>query len=408
MTQAPVRTTRARLVGLDGLRGFLALCVILVHVTAHYSPSILKVTHVEVLGQAIVVFFVMSGMLIYMPFARAILDGSAPLRGLGGYVRARIFRVFPAYLLIFWVANLFGALYVENAMVVQARGGGGGTGSIFDPGALLLHLTLLQNYLPSQLQTGINSSWTLTVELAFYLMLPFLAALAAAAAARLAPRASRYAVAAAPGVLLILVGTVSRVVLALVAARSPLTPDMTEWGPNPIAVLTRSILPWSDNFGWGMLAIVFFLALRRGDLSIDRARTVRPVAWIVLAVAFVASSAFFFVAPRLIASAFAIFATALILLLIIPVDGTGRPLRVSGIVDNPVLHWLGTTSLSIYLWHYPVIIVLERWGLAGGDDWGGWIRSLMLVTVISVALASASFLLVERPAMRLGAGRKER
>lgn len=405
--QAPPQR-RVRLVGLDGVRGFLALCVIVVHVTAHFSPSILRATHVEVLGQAIVVFFVMSGMLIYMQFAKAILAGQDPLAPLRGYLKARVLRIFPAYLLIFTIANVLGALYVDNAMVVQSRGSVGGTGAITSPGALLLHLTLLQNYVPSMLQTGINSSWTLTVELAFYLLLPFLAALTAVLAARLAPRASRYTIALVPGILLILIGTASRIVLAIVAGSSGLTSDMSEWGPFPIAVLSRSLLPWADNFGWGMIAVVLFLALRRGDLSLERARRVRPIAWTAVCVGFVASGACYFVAPRFIAAMFAIFATGMLLLFILPVDAEGRTWRVATLADNRVLHWLGTCSLSIYLWHYPIILLVQRWGWAGGDDWAGWAWNFTIVTVISVVLASTTFILVERPAMRLAARGKER
>lgn len=406
MTAGATANTRLRLVGLDGLRGILALCVVIVHVTAHYSPSILAVTHVELLGQAIVVFFVMSGLLIYMPFARAIVTGADPLGDIARYARARVLRVFPAYVVIFLVANAFAAVYVENAMVVQARGSDGGTGSITDPSTLLLHLTLLQNYVPSELQTGINSSWTLTVELAFYLVLPFLAALTAATGARVLPRASRYVVAALPGILLVAVGTVSRIVLAQAAGSSGLPPEMTEWGPYPIAVLSRSILPWADNFGWGMIAVVFYLAIQRGDVAPAVVVRVRRWMWPTAVLFLALSGVFYFVEPRYIGGAFAVFSLALILLLIVPVDGHRAIWRVAPIVDNPVLHWLGTTSLSIYLWHYPVILVLERWGWAGGDDWASWAWSFVLVTAVSVALGSVSYLLIERPATRLASRKK--
>lgn len=397
------RTSPRRLVGLDGLRGLLALCVILVHVTAHFAPSVLAVTHVEVLGQAIVVFFVMSGFLIYYPFARALLDGRSPLERIGRYALARALRVFPAYLVIFLAANALGALYVENAMVVQDHGGGGGAGSITEPVPLLLHLSLLQNYVPGELQTGISSSWTLTVELAFYLLLPFLAALVGAAAARLpaALRRNRYAIAAIPGALLVLGGLGWRALGALAADGAGMSLETSEWGPNGVAVLSRSILPWSDNFGWGMLAAVLALAVRRGDLSSRGVLRVRALCWVGGVAAFVLSSACFFLAPRFIAAAFAVLSCALVLLIVLPADGVGRTWRVARLLDNPVFYWLGVTSLSIYLWHYPVMLVLERWGLTGGDSWGGWAWTLLLVTAVSTAAASLTYTLVERPALRL-------
>ena len=406
MTAGSGVNTRLRLIGLDGLRGFLALCVIIVHVTAHYSPSILAITHFELLGQAIVVFFVMSGLLIYMPFARALITGDDPLRNLRRYMKARVLRVFPAYIVIFLISNLLAAVYVENAMVVQSRGSEGGTGSITDPWSLFLHLTLIQNYVPSELQTGINSSWTLTVELAFYLLLPFIVVATAAAASRLYRRASGYVIAILPGAALVLLGSMSRVLLAHAAESSDLSAEMTEWGPYPIAVLSRSILPWADNFGWGMIAVVFYIAIQRGEISAATVVRIRRLMWPVGSAALLLSAVFYFTEPRYIGGAFALFSAALLLLLIVPVDGLTKTWRVAPLVDNRVLHWIGTTSLSVYLWHYPVIILLERWGWAGGDDWASWTWSFFLVTAVSVGLATITYLLVERPAMRLASGKR--
>lgn len=405
---AAVRTARARLVGLDGLRGFLALCVILVHVSGYYTPTVLWDAHFEVLGQAIVVFFALSGFLIYLPFARALLDRRAPLATLRSYVRARVLRVFPAYLVIFTIANLAGLVYVENAMTVLDHGRAGGTGTITDPLTLLLHYTLLQNYVPSMLLTGINSSWTLTVEIAFYLFLPFLAALTAVAAARLAPRASRYLIAVVPGLVLILVGVTTRVVLAVVSAGSGLSAEASEWGANPLAVLSRSILPWCDAFGWGMVAIVAFLAAQRGDIAPPRVRRLRTILWPVGFVLLAVSGILFIVAPRLTPAAFGGVSAAVILLLVLPTDGTAKVWRVSRAVDNPVLFWIGTVSLSTYLWHYPVILLVHRLGWYGPDTWPGWAWNFALVTAISIALASISYQLVEKPAMRLKFARKDR
>lgn len=394
-------TPRKRLIGLDGTRGVLAICVIIVHVTAHFAPSILAITHVELLGQAIVVFFVMSGFLVYYPFARALLDGRSPLRGVGAYATARVFRIFPAYLVVFLIANGLGLVYVKNAMVVQAGKLTDGTGTITNPLELLLHLTLLNNYVPNTLQTGINSSWTLTVELAFYLLLPLLAAGAAALAVRVFRSSRPYVSALVPGVALILVGSVSRVVGAVWASKSSLNPEMGEWGPNMLAVFSRSLLVWSDNFGWGMVAVVIYLAFTRGHVAQARVLSIRRISWAVLLVGFAASGAAYLLAPRFIGAAFAALSAAVVMLLVLPIDGEDRVWRMSRFMDNPVFFWLGTTSLSIYLWHYPVILILERWGWIGGDAWLPWLWSIAVVAAVSTALASVTYLLVEKPAMDL-------
>lgn len=399
-TSAP--PARRRLVGLDGLRGGLSLCVVLVHVTAHFSPTILAKTHVDILGQAIVVFFVMSGFLIYYPFAKALLEEKSPTQNLGGYVRARIMRIFPAYLVIFILANILGLVYVENAMVVQGRGGGGGTGTITDPGALALHLSLIQNYVPSQLQTGISSSWTLTVELAFYIVLPFLAAAFFVLIRRSEwlRKQNRYLVVALPGVLLIVTGFIWRVIIAAWSASSGISREMSEWGPNFFAVLSRSYLPWADNFGWGMIATAIYFALLQGALSRTKVLRIRRISWVFLIVGLIVSAAAYLVAPRYIGATFAALSFGLLLLIVLPSDGEHRTWRVATMLDNKVLHWLGVTSLSTYLVHFPVLLACERLGITRGDTWGGWLWNFALVSVISVALASLSYLYIEKPALK--------
>ena len=61
-------------------------------------------------------------------------------------------------------------------------------------------------------------------------------------------------------------------------------------------------------------------------------------------------------------------------------------------LSNRPLVWLGTISYGVYLWHYPVFVFVdnERTGLAGPS-------LLLLRTVVTLGLASASFYLVERP-----------
>lgn len=397
-----------RLVGLDGLRGVLSLCVILVHTTAHFSPTILGKTHIYALGQAIVIFFVMSGFLIYYPFAKALLEDRNPFAGMKRYARARGMRVFPAYIVIFLFANLTATLFLENAMVVQQRGGQGGTGSILDPSLLLLNLTVLQNYFPSLLQTGISSSWTLTVELAFYFLLPFLAVLIYALARKWGRGMPRYLIAAIPGALLVLGGFVWRVVAAMLADASGIEREMSEWGPNWVAVLSRSILPWSDNFGGGMLATVLYLAILRGDLAPAGILRARKYAWFWGALFLIVSGVCYFLAPRFIAAAFAVFSVAFLLLIVLPSDGESRHWRFAVLLDNRVCHWLGVTSLSTYLVHFPVMLLCERFGLTRGDTWGGWVWNFALVTVVSVALASVSYMFVEKPALELGSRKKQK
>jgi len=77
-------------------------------------------------------------------------------------------------------------------------------------------------------------------------------------------------------------------------------------------------------------------------------------------------------------------------------DGVLSPRgRLAGALSAPPLVGLGKISYGLYLWHYPVIIVLgER--MSGQPSWVRWSTS----TVVSLGIAIVSWHVVERPLLR--------
>jgi peptidoglycan/LPS O-acetylase OafA/YrhL len=66
------------------------------------------------------------------------------------------------------------------------------------------------------------------------------------------------------------------------------------------------------------------------------------------------------------------------------------------VLGNPLLAWLGLVSYGIFLWHYVVAVELGTYG-SGLSFW----PLLGATLAISIAAASISYYLLERPLLRL-------
>jgi peptidoglycan/LPS O-acetylase OafA/YrhL len=373
-----------------------------VHAIAFFAPAELENRHLEYLAEAIVFFFAMSGFLIYLPFVRTYAAGERR-PDLRRYATQRAFRVYPGYLVIFLLANfVLAAVYLRNAAVVAVDGTDDGTGRITDPGRVLVHLSLVQNLLPSQLQTGIAPSWSLTTELCFYLLLPLLV-LVFLHRRRGAPRVLN---ALGPAITMAVLGLAGKAVTHAVQVQSYPRVGVyrAEFGPNPVAVLARSIVVLADNFAYGMAAAVLFVWFERGRLRRISPRllawTCPPVILFTVYAALVANAR----GSRLTGTFLAIASGTLIVLVTEP-TARGRRSWMPRVLDVRPLKFVGTISLSVYLWHYPVILVLTRLGLHGEDTTAGMLGSLAAVGAASLALGAVTYRWVEAPAMRY-AGRR--
>ena len=69
---------------------------------------------------------------------------------------------------------------------------------------------------------------------------------------------------------------------------------------------------------------------------------------------------------------------------------SGRKTLLSRLLSNPVLKWIGDRSYSIYLWHYPIILLISK-----GIKASWWITLIELV--LSVVLAELSYRFIETP-----------
>ena len=360
----------------DSLRAIAAIAVLAGHAAGPaqaVAEGTLARPFASRLGVGVAIFFVISGFLLYRPFLRAHVLGSARPR-LRAYALGRFLRIYPAY----WVA----------LTLVAAWGYAAGAFSDDWPYLYLL----IQNYFDLGL-AGIGTAWSLVVEVAFYVFLPlFAVAVAHAGGSTPQARLRRAAVAVAS---LAVVGLVLR---AWLTARG---------GHVAADEVPATFLDW---FGLGMgLAILSVWIetlderLPRGLGWLDRAP---GVAWLVALATFVGLSLVFDTAqPGYGAGGewgahvlYGVVAAAVALPVAIG-DHTRGLLR--RFLANRVLLFLGLVSYGIFLWHLAVIRQLEEWHLERVDFVHPYLLWPAVTLVLSTLIATVSYYVVERPAMGL-------
>ncbi|MCV7435242.1 acyltransferase family protein [Mycolicibacterium bacteremicum] len=398
MASAP---NRARIIGLDGIRGLGCLAVVVGHVALSYSPVTHDKAFLGVLGLALILFFVLSGFLLFLPYIRRLTKdrSTASMPDTKQYVLHRIFRVFPGYLVIFLLCNyVLQVAYVENS-AIQPHGTDAGTGMITDPWELLANLTLTQTYIPDYVQTGISPSWSLTLEIAFYASLPLLGLMLFGLRRR--TDVKPLVLACLAPVILLTVGVVGRLFAPLVfSATGADTVMMQNWGPTWAAVFMRSFLTNADLFAYGMFAAILFVAIEQGVISAPAARRINMACYPLLLVSFVGALVLA-VAGTVFATAGIGFVSAVFIAIVVFPLARGRDSRIARFLDAKPFYFVGLISLSVYLWHYPVLLLLGRYDLAAGDSWGGMLRNVAVVAVVTIVLSTITYYAVERPGLDL-------
>lgn len=335
----PMNARSPHLPALDGLRAVAVFTVIIYHFGVAAVPGDLGVS----------AFFVLSGFLITWLLLQE--HAATGTLSLCAFYTRRVLRIFPAYY-----------VFVGLSFVVdQMRGQPWGYGLRFSS---LLYLVDYYNALNGHPVTSIAHAWSLGIEEQFYLLWPLL-------------------------LLFLLRGGRARTVRALVA---------TIFG----VVIWRSVLYAGFHVGSAYvynafdtrcdnLAVGCLLALGSGSPQLER------------------------LADRLSGSPLAPFVTIALLLLSRMGIGATYHYTLGFTVDavlvavflmqmlrlyrtpywrwleNPIVRYLGLISYPLYLWHV--------WGLGAGQHVhvAGPLGQLAAGLIACIALASASYFIVERP-----------
>ena len=323
------------------------------------------------LDVGVAVFFVLSGFLLYRPWAHARATAQ-PLPDTRTYLWRRALRILPAY----WVTVVVCLLVVPRNDDASA-------------GDWLRHLTLTQIYETYGLRHALGHTWSLATEAVFYLLLP----VAAVLALRGRRRAGR------PVAILVVAALGTAAWIALLSAGVLSLGKHTTWLP--------SYAVW---FGAGMAMASVHVSLRNDYLprwrfldELGRA----PLACWAAALAVLAVATTPIAGPRNLteptAAQFGVkvaLYTVVAVLVLLPA-AFGPPTRAKAVLGSGPARWSGLVSYGLFLWHPFVLEMIYE--VTGRKEFTGDLASTFLTTVAGgLVLAALSYHLVERPFLRLG------
>jgi peptidoglycan/LPS O-acetylase OafA/YrhL len=347
---------RSFLPAVEGMRACAAVGVVLTHV-AFQTGHTGGVTG-RLFGRfdlAVAVFFALSGFLLWRGHAAA-ARGLRRRPPTGHYLRSRIVRIMPGYLV---------AVVVILALLPDVKA---------DVTVWVANLTLTQIYVPLTLTAGLTQMWSLSVEVTFYLALPLLALLAR----RLPARARIPAIAATA---LLSFGW------ALIPFDTPFGVSALNWPP--------AFFSW---FAAGMLLAELTVSPVGWPHRLARRRVLMAV--IALAAFLVAASPVAgpegltpgTVGQFIVKTAMgAVVAGALLAPLVLD-----RPDTAHRILGNRLMVTLGRWSYGLFVWHLAALAMV--FPVIGAFAFDGHMPVVFVLTVvIGFAIAAVSYALVESP-----------
>ncbi len=370
----------------DSLRAIAAMSIVVTHMAAYAgmeTGGTLVGPYVARLDCGVTIFFLISGFLLYRPFVRARMSGE-PQMDTKAYAWRRFLRIAPAY----WVA-------LTITVVVLGMGG------IFTATGIPRFYGLAQIYDTRTIAGGVSQAWSLAVEVSFYAFLPLWAWLI-----RRLPSHSKRAVLRTE-----IAGLALMFAIALVWKLG-----FMHYGPNGSVRSTSAllILPAQlDLFalGMGLAVLSVWYQDREGLPALLRPLERFPgLGWLLALAAFVVAArgiGFDGVFGESVSKAqyierwylYAIVALGLLLPAIFG-DQTRGVIR-RHVLSNRVLMYLGLISYSVFLWHQTVFIQMYRWGIQQHHIVHQYFPWVFFGVPAAIAIASLSYYLVERPALRL-------
>lgn len=349
---------RRYITGLDGIRAIAVIMVLAYHLKlALFKSGFLGVT----------VFFVLSGYLITgILISEVEEEGTIDLKN---FWLRRIRRLVPAVMSMA-VVIIFVSAVVSR--IIFTKGCKDFLASVLGFNNWWQIFNKVSYFEAAGVPSPFTHCWSLAIETQFYLIYPLiLLGIYKLAKSRGEGRAKRGLLFAGVTLLLALIS----VILMIVLFDPQQDASRVYYGTD-----TRA---FSLLFG-ALLAILWEYRMVPRRLSASVNMVLGSVSFAVLLVMTIAingSSNFWYRGGQFVG-------TILTVLVIYTVSG--RKTWLSRFLSNPVLKWIGDRSYSIYLWHYPIILLISK-----GIKASWWIT--LIEIVLSVVLAELSYRFIETP-----------
>lgn len=349
---------RRYITGLDGIRAIAVIMVLAYHLKlALFKSGFFGVT----------VFFVLSGYLITgILISEVEEEGTIDLKN---FWLRRIRRLVPAVMSMA-VVIIFVSAVVNR--IIFTKGCKDFLASVLGFNNWWQIFNKVSYFEAAGVPSPFTHCWSLAIETQFYLIYPLiLLGIYKLAKSREEGRAKRGLLFAGVTLMLALIS----VILMIVLFDPQQDASRVYYGTD-----TRA---FSLLFG-ALLAILWDYRMVPRRLSASVNMVLGSVSFVVLLVMTIAingSSNFWYRGGQLVG-------TILTVLVIYTVSG--RKTWLSRFLSNPVLKWIGDRSYSIYLWHYPIILLISK-----GIKASWWIT--LIEIVLSVVLAELSYRFIETP-----------
>lgn len=372
---------------IDGIRALAAFAVLVFHVAMEAGTALEPGFLGGLLSRGeigVPVFFALSGLLLYRPWAAELLS-AGPAPDTTRYLWRRFFRVIPAYWLVVVVALLLWGGEHRGDLVTWIQ-------MIF-----AVHIYDIDPWWFGLGPKGLGQMWSLSVEIAFYLTLPLMAAALRAFALRAGPgvaaRAKR-----------LLIGLAVFGALSYVYTIFEYFPEYRPW--------MNVWLPRSWTFFVPGMALAVLTVWARAEDGWAR-RLCSALAsswatlWLIAALAYAIASTPL-TGPRFVGlgsiwtafseqALYTLIAFCLVAPAALEPDGDGPVRRVIG---GRLMSYLGQISYGVFLWQFVVIYLW--YDFTGQQPWtGDLVPNLVAITGLTVLLAGLTYRWVEEPARSL-------